>query len=291
MRHVAASDPGPVSEVLGTRRAGLAAALGRLTRPAVALYRFRELMALLVARDLKARYKRSLGGMAWTLLNPLLQMAVYTLVFSTVVRIQVPGYAVYVLAGLLPWTLLSVGTVSASHSLLGNQALIRKVAVPQAVYPLSVVGGKLVDVVLSLGPLAAVAALQGRPPGTSWLALPLAVLLAAGFTAGLGLLMSSLTVFFRDLRHLVEVLFQIWFYLTPILYPASYLEAIGDRWVRGLFALNPATPIVRLFQLAVHEGRLPRAGELSAAALIAAAVLALGLAVFHRAESRHIHWF
>ncbi|MGC3997198.1 MAG: ABC transporter permease [Anaeromyxobacter sp.] len=262
-----------------------------LTRPVADLYRVRELVALLVARNLKARYKRSALGMAWTLLNPLLQMAVYTVVFSRVVRIDTPAYALYVLAGLLPWSLISVGTVSASHALLANQGLIRKVAVPQAVYPLAVVGGKLVDVALSLAPLAVVAALQGRPPGASWLALPVALLLAFAFTTGLALLVSSLTVFFRDLRHLVEVLFQVWFYLTPVLYPASYVEALGSGWLRRLLAANPATPIVALFQEAVHAGRFPPPGELAAATAVAAAALVLGLWAFHRSEGQHLHWF
>jgi lipopolysaccharide transport system permease protein len=258
-------------------------------RPLAALGRARELVWLLVLRDLKARYKRSVLGMAWTLASPLLQMAVYTLVFDRIVRIQLPAYPVYVLAGLLPWTMISVATLTSTQALLANQSLIRKVAVPQAVYPLALVGGKLVDLCLSLAPLALVAALQGRPPGPTWLFLPVAVALTAAFTTGLALAAASATVFFRDLRHLAEIGFQVWFYLTPIVYPAAFLETLDGR-LRFLLAANPATPLLRCFQAPIHEGRLPTAAEVGGAALAAVLSLSLGLALFHRAEDAHLHW-
>ncbi len=262
---------------------------GPVVRAAGELWRFRGLLALLVERDLKVRYKRSVLGMFWTLLNPLLQMGVYTLVFSTILRIGVPGYPLFVLAGLLPWSLVSVGSLAASTSLLGNQPLIRKVAVPQAVYPLAAVGSKLVDATLSLPALALLAVAVGRPPSVAWAWLPLALLLAAAFTAGLALLFASLTVYFRDLRHLVEVLFQIWFYLTPVFYPPSFLEKLHLPALRAVLAANPAAPVVRLFQDAVYEGRSPSVAGLAFAAAASLGSLALGAAVFVRCEPGHIH--
>jgi lipopolysaccharide transport system permease protein len=263
----------------------------RLAALAVELFRFRELLALLVARDLKVRYKRSVLGMFWTLLNPLLQMGVYTLVFSVIMRIDVERYPVFLLSGLLPWSLVSVGVSAASQSLLGNQGLIRKVAVPQAVYPLAVIGSKATDLVLSLPALALLSTALGRPPGVSWLFLPVAVLIAASFAAGLALLLASVTVFFRDMRHLVDLLFQVWFYLTPVFYPASFFEKVGLRPLRLALAANPAAPIVRLFQEAVYEARLPAASTIAAAALVAVVSLAFGASVFARCEDRHIHYF
>jgi lipopolysaccharide transport system permease protein len=252
--------------------------------------KYRELLMLLVARDLKVRYKRSSVGMLWTLLNPLLQMIVYTLVFSTIMRIGIEGYPVFLLSGLLPWTLVSVGSVSASMSLLGNQSLIRKVAVPQAVYPLAAVGSKLTDAVLSLPALALLAVALGRPPGVSWLVVPLAFVLATAFTTGLALLFSSLSVFFRDVRHLIDVLFQIWFYVTPVIYPASFLEGLHPV-LRTALGLNPASPIVRVFQMSIYEGRIPPASTLGLAVLAAATSLAIGGTFFVRSEHRHIHNF
>lgn len=262
-----------------------------LARPLAELYRFRELIRLLVERDLKVRYKRSVLGMLWTLLNPLLQMVVYTLVFSTIMRIDQPGYPVFLLSGLLPWTLLSVGTTASAFALLNNQSLIRKVAVPQAVYPLSVVGSKLVDLVLSLLPLALISAMLGRAPGAAWAFLPLAVIFAAAFTAGLSLVFSSLTVFFRDVRHLVDILFQVWFYLTPVLYPLRYLDKLPHPWMKTALSLNPALPIVRCFQVPIYEQGWPDPRTVGTAALVAAASLTAGFALFHRVQDRHIHYF
>jgi ABC-type polysaccharide/polyol phosphate export permease len=259
--------------------------------PLAELYRFRELVAMLVGRDLKVRYKRSALGMLWTLLNPLLQMAVYTLVFRTIMRVDLPAFPVFLLSGLLPWTFFSVSTTGAAHSLLNNQGLIRKVAVPQAVYPLSVVGSKLVDLLLSLVPLAVIAYALGHAPGRSWIALVPATLLATAFTTGLALVFSSLMVFFRDIRHLIDILFQVWFYLTPVLYPYDYVAKLSSPWLRQLLALNPATPFVRCFQQAIYEQRLPDATTFGTAAVFAVVSLLVGYATFQRLQDRHIHYF
>ncbi len=262
-----------------------------LAAPFTALWRFRELVGLLVARDLKVRYKRSVLGMGWTLLNPLLQMLVYTLVFSTIMKVGVAQFPVFLLAGLLPWTLISVSVTGAAHCLINNQGLIRKVAVPQMVYPLSVVASKLVDLLLSLLPLALLALALGRPPSLAWLSLVPTLALAAIFSAGLALLFASLTVFYRDMRHLIDILMQVWFYVTPVLYPLSFLEKLPYRWLRGAMLLNPATPVVRLFQLPIYEGRAPGAAEFGQAAVAAFGVLVVGVLVFLRHEDDHIHHF
>jgi ABC-type polysaccharide/polyol phosphate export permease len=262
-----------------------------LARPFADLLRFRELLALLVGRDLKVRYKRSALGMVWTLLNPLLQMAVYTLVFRTIMRVDLPAFPVYLLAGLLPWTFFSVSATTSAHSLLNNQGLIRKVAVPQAVYPLAVVGSKLVDLMLSLVPLAILGIALGRAPGAAWLALVPALAFAVAFTTGLSLVFASLTVFFRDLRHLIDILFQVWFYLTPVFYPRSYLENLPYPWIRSALGWNPAAVVLRPFQEAIYDGRFPAGATLAAAAACAAVSLAVGFTAFERLKDRHIHYF
>jgi ABC-type polysaccharide/polyol phosphate export permease len=256
-----------------------------------ALWRFRELLGMLVQRDLKVRYKRSALGMLWTLLNPLLQMLVYTLVFRTIMRVNIPAFPVFLLAGLLPWTLIAVSTTASAFSLLNNQGIIRKIAVPQAVWPLAIVGSKLVDLLFSLVPLALIAMLMGRPPGLSWLAIIPALACAVAFTAGLSMFFSSLTVFYRDLRHLIDILFQVWFYLTPVIYPQSYLDALPYPVLRRVLMLNPAGPIVRAFQEAIYEQRFPSASTLGLAALFGFGALAIGWSVFQRGQDRHIHYF
>ena len=247
-----------------------------LAKPVSDLWRFRELVALLVQRDLKVRYKRSMLGMGWTLLNPMLQMIVYTLVFSTIMKVGVPRFPVFLLAGLLPWTLISVSITGSAHCLLNNQGLIRKVAVPQMVYPLSVVASKLVDFLLSLFPFAVLAIALGRPPNATWLYLLPALVLV--------------TVFYRDMRHLIDILIQVWFYVTPVLYPLEFLEKVPYPWMRWVLLANPATPVIRCFQLPLYEGRAPSAALLGEAALSTVLVLVLGVTFFLRHEDEHIHF-
>jgi ABC-type polysaccharide/polyol phosphate export permease len=262
-----------------------------LAKPVAELWRYRELMALLVQRDLKVRYKRSVLGMGWTLLNPLLQMAVYTLVFSTIMKVGVPDFPVFLLSGLLPWTFVSVSITGSAHCLLNNQGLIRKVAVPQVVYPLSVVASKLVDLLLSLAPFAIIAAAFGRWPNASWLYLVPALVLATLLASGLSLLFSSLTVFYRDMRHLIDILIQVWFYVTPVLYPLEFLYKLPYPWMRTLLLLNPATPVIRCFQRPLFEGQPPSALHLGSALVAAVLVLAIGTTVFLSRQDEHIHHF
>jgi ABC-type polysaccharide/polyol phosphate export permease len=265
--------------------------MNALAKPVSDLWRFRELITLLVQRDLKVRYKRSVLGMGWTLLNPLLQMLVYTLVFSTIMKVGVPHFPVFLLSGLLPWTLVSVSITGSAHCLLNNQGLIRKVAVPQMVYPLAVVASKVVDLLLSLAPFAVLAVALGRPPTVEWLYLVPALVIATVFSVGLALLFSSLTVFYRDMRHLIDILIQVWFYVTPVLYPLEFLDKLPYPWMRTLLLANPGTPIIRCFQVPLYEGRAPSAGVLGGATLSAVLVLALGLTFFLRHEDEHIHHF
>jgi ABC-type polysaccharide/polyol phosphate export permease len=252
------------------------------------IYRYRELVAMLVTRDLKVRYKRSILGMFWSLLNPLLQMAVYSFVFSTIMRVGIPAYPVFLLSGLLPWTLFATSVSMAAGCLIANASLIRKVAVPQAVYPLALVGSKLVDLLLSLVPLTLIAIWLGRPPSLSWLFLPVAILAVAAFAAGVSLLVSSLTVFFRDIKHLIDILLQVWFYLTPVIYTYESLGNLPNRWIATALRINPAAPIVRCFQICLYEGRFPDATTAAVALLFGFGTLLLGLLVFLRDEPRHI---
>jgi ABC-type polysaccharide/polyol phosphate export permease len=252
------------------------------------VYRFRELVGMLVARDLKVRYKRSVLGMLWSLLNPLLQMAVYSFVFSTIMRVGVPAYPVFLLAGLLPWTLFATSVSMAAGCLLANASLIRKVAVPQAVYPLALVGSKLVDLLLSLIPLTLIAIWFHRPPTASWLFLPFAIVAVVCFSAGVSFAISSLTVFFRDIKHLVDIVLQVWFYLTPVIYTYDQIDHIGNRLISLALRINPATPIVRCFQLCLYDGRFPDPATAALAMLCGFGTLLFGLAIFLRDEPRHI---
>jgi lipopolysaccharide transport system permease protein len=256
------------------------------------VWRFRGLIALLVVRELKVRYKRSLLGMLWTMLNPLLLMVVYTVVFTTILPAAMPNFSIFLLAGLLPWLYFSTALMQGLMSVLVNQELVRKVRVPQAVFPLSVVGSNLVNFTLSLVPLFLVMLALGQPFTAALLFLPAAAVILTLFCAGVTLLFATATVFFRDVRHLTEVALQMLLYLSPVLYD---LKQLGEHrtWWFSLFRLelklNPLSYLIPLVRDPVYYGRFPSLPTVAIALACALSALAAGFAVFTRLEPRHIH--
>ena len=258
------------------------------------LWRFRQLVALLVARELKVRYKRSVLGVLWTMLNPLLLMVVYAVVFSTIMRAAIPNYSIFLLAGLLPWIFFSTAVMQGLMSVLVNQELVRKIRLPQAVFPLSVVGSNLVNFILSFLPLSIMMIALGQRFTSALLFHPVAVALLTIFAAGVTLLLSSATVFFRDVRHLTEVLLQVVLYLSPVLYDLGQLGEHRTWWFhlfRLELSLNPMSYLIPLLRDPVYFGRLPELATVGVAAAWSAGALVLGFAVFTRLEPRHIHHF
>ena len=260
--------------------------------PIADLWRFRQLIALLVVRELKVRYKRSVLGLLWTMLNPLLLMIVYAVVFTTILRAAQPNFSIFLLSGLLPWLYFSTALMQGLMSVLVNQDLIRKVRLPQAVFPLSVVGSNLVNFTLSLIPLFVMMAALRQPFTAALFFLPVAALVLTVFCAGVTLLFATATVFFRDVRHLTEVLLQMLLYLSPVLYD---LRQLGEHhsWWFSLFRLelrlNPLSYLIPLVRDPVYYGRLPSLPVFAVALGCAAAAVIAGFAVFTRLQPRHIH--
>ena len=258
------------------------------------LWRFRQLVVVLVSRELKVRYKRSVLGVLWTMLNPLLLMVVYAVVFTTIMPAALPNFAIFLLAGLLPWIYFATALLQGLMSVLVNQELVRKVRVPQAVFPISVVGSNLVNLGLSLLPLFVMMLALRQRFTAALLFLPVGIAVLTLFTAGATLLLASATVFFRDVRHLTEVLLQVLLYLSPILYDVAQLGSRDSWWFR-LFRLelrlNPMSYLVPLFRDPVYYGRIPSLSTLGIACGLAVAMLLAGYGVFARLEPRHIHNF
>jgi len=257
------------------------------------LLRYRQLVAVLVVRELKVRYKRSVLGLLWTMLNPLLLMVVYTVVFATIMRAAERNFAIFVLSGLLPWLFFSVSLVQGLNSILANQELIRKIRIPQAVFPLSVVGSNLVNFALSLLPLLLLMAALRQPIRPALLFIPVAMLILAIFTAGATLLLATFTVFFRDVRHLTEVLLQMLLYLSPVFYNLQVLPQRDAWWFHALqlvLRLNPLSYLFALVRDPIFYGRLPAAQVVGISVAAAALLVVLGFAVFQRLSPRHIHY-
>jgi ABC-2 type transport system permease protein len=245
------------------------------------IIQYRDLIFQLVRRDMVARYKRSLLGIAWTMLQPLGLMIVLTIVFSQLFS-QVDGYAAYVLGGLMPWIFFSQTTNSAIQQSVWGGTLMRRIYVPYTAFPAAAIGTGVVNLVLSVIPLLAMMLVVGRPIRWTILFLPIPVILLAAFALGVGLLLSSLAVRFPDIAEMYLIILQAWMYLTPIMYPSDILpEAI-----QKLQLLNPMYYLILLFRVPIYDGVLPSLPLILAATAISLVTLTIGWIYFSHQTDR-----
>ncbi len=214
-----------------------------------------ELLTLLVRKDLKVKYQGSALGFAWSLANPLLQMGIYYVIFSKILNNHVPGFAIYLMAGLLPWTAFAAAVTTASSSVVGNAGLVKKVRFPLQVLPLSAVGYAAVHFVLQMGVLLLVVAAVGHDMYSPGLLLVLpALALLVLFTTALSYLVAALNVRYRDTSHIVEVSMLVWFWANPILYASGLVKSLLDpHHLFWAYFLNPMATVVTCFQRAVYN--------------------------------------
>jgi ABC-type polysaccharide/polyol phosphate export permease len=244
------------------------------------IYHYRELLKNLVVTELKLRYRRSILGFVWTMLNPLLMMIVLTLVFSTIMRFDTKDYWVLLLSGLLPWIFFSQSISLSLMSVVSKGNLLKKVYIAKALIPLSAVLACLVNFLLSLFPLFLLMVALGHSVNETILFLPVAVVLLTLFTSGLAFLFSCLNVFFRDFTHMTEVLLSAWFYLSPVIYS---LQLVPEQY-RGAFYWNPMLYLIELFRAPIYEGRWPAIEVVGVATAAAFLSCVVGFGIFVRYE-------
>jgi homopolymeric O-antigen transport system permease protein len=251
------------------------------------LIRYRELFGNLFRRDVQAKYRGSVLGVAWTLANPVLLMAVYLLVFSVLWKTPFSQhhYALFLLVGLAAWIFFASSLQSASRSMLDNANLIRKTRFPRQLVPLSVVAAQLISFVVMLVVLLAVNfALLPRVRSTEWLAIPIA-LGVVSIAAGLALAVASLDVLFRDVEFLVAALLLPLFFLTPVLYPLSSQQiSRHHNVVEVIHWGNPLSPAIEALRRPLFYGHLPRLADAIYLVVAALVALALGAFVFTRVD-------
>jgi ABC-2 type transport system permease protein len=249
-------------------------------------YRYRELIWALALKELKLRYKRSVLGFLWALLNPALMMAVLTLVFSTILRFGIPHYAIFLLSVLLPWTFFSQSLSYAVESIVGNGELIKKVSVPKLVFPVAAVVSNIVNLLLSLIPMALLVLAMGHPFYATWLYLPVPMVALIVFTLGMTFFFAAANVFYRDVAHILQVVLSAWFYFTPIIYALDFVPATS-RW---LFKLNPIIYVINGFRLAIYYGMLPKWPSIAASFASAFLALVMGFAVFRKYQDEFVFY-
>jgi ABC-type polysaccharide/polyol phosphate export permease len=246
------------------------------------LYLYRDLILTLVARELKVRYRRSTIGFLWTMLQPLLMMGVYNLVFSNLFRAPIEDYAIYALAGILFWNFFSQSIVSSMNSLRGNAQLLQKLPVPKAVFPLATVLSGLLNLLFALVPMLLILLITRHHLSWSLLFLPVSILLAGLFTLGAGLLLSPLAVFFHDVVELIGVLLTLLMYLTPLFYRMQDLPGK----VRWIVRFNPLRSILEVFRDPIYFAKVPPLSHLAVSFGIAVVALVIGALAFRRSSDR-----
>jgi ABC-type polysaccharide/polyol phosphate export permease len=248
------------------------------------LYRYRQLIAALTARDLKARYRGSILGFFWSLANPLLLLAVYTIVFTFFFPSNlIHPYPLFLFSGILPWTFFSAAVLESTSSISSNAGLIKKVMFPAEALPLVTVASHLVHFVLAM-PILLLATLGFAIHGDITITLtillvPVLMILQTLFVAGIAMTVSSASVLFRDLRDILTNLMQLGFFVTPILY---LVDRVQSRPLRALLRLNPMTPFVVSYQDVLFFGHLPGIWDALLMIAYALASMAMGVIVFGR---------
>lgn len=217
------------------------------------LVRYRDLIFLMVGNILKNRYKRSVLGVFWMLLNPLLQTIVLTIAFGTMFKSSLPNYAIYLLCGLLAWNFITQTTQYAMGTMAYGGGLLKRVYIPRATYIVAAVGNGLINFLISIISLIIIAIFLAHPITPTWLFLPASILILMVFALGLALLLSTASVFFTDTVDIYQVLVQALFFLTPIMYPPSILPTELNQ----LLAFNPFLILIEIFRIPIYTNQLP----------------------------------
>ena len=229
----------------------------RLGQRIVDIWRHRELLVLLTRSELKIKYKNSVLGYLWSMLNPALVLGIYYVAFNIISGTHFPRFAIWLFAGLLAWNLFNNAAMGSTTVVVGKAGIVKKVAFPRELLALSTVGVALVLFVIQVVVLVIIMAAFGIQPawGYLWL-LPLAIVALTVFTSAVSIFLSAVNVYLRDTQHLTEVLLMAWFWLTPIVYSwaqmVNQLSTHGVAWAKWVYLSNPVTPVAMTFQRAIY---------------------------------------
>ena len=246
------------------------------------VWQFRELLYFLIWRDVKVRYKQTILGAAWAVLQPFFTMLIFSVFFGRLAGMPSDGvpYPLFAYVALVPWTFFASGLTLSSNSLVANQALLRKVYFPRLVIPAAAVASGIIDFLIAFVVLIGLVLWYGMMPTANVVWLPALVLLALVTSLGGGLWFSALNVLYRDIQYIVPFLVQVWLYCTPIVYPSSL---IPERW-RALYAINPMVGVVEGFRWALLDTDTAPGAMILVSAAAAVALLVSGLFFFRRME-------
>lgn len=260
---------------------------GKKSRLIIALneiYKYKFLLNQLIARDFKTKYKRSVLGILWSFLNPLLTMSVQYIIFSTIFKSDIPNFQVYLLSGVILFNFFSEATGLGINSIIGNASLINKVYVPKYIYPVSRVFSSVINLVLSLIPLTLVIILSKVPIKESYILIIFSLVCTILFTIGVVLVLSSMMVFFRDTQFIWSVIIMLWMYATPIFYP----EYIISEKFSFILKFNPMNHFIQFTRTCILQGVSPELTQYLSCAISALVMLLVGAFVFKKTQDKFI---
>lgn len=237
----------------------------------------------LVRRELRGRYKGSVLGFLWTFVNPLLQLLVYTIVFSNIIRMGIEKYYLFLFVALIPWIFFQSSLTSGSSCVLNQKDMVKKIYFPREVLPIAHVTTNFVNMLLSFIVIFIVLAFSGITPNfVAILYLPIIMIVEYILSLGIALIASSVTVYFRDLEHILGIVGMAWMYLTPIMYSID----IVPESIMPLFMANPMTPIIIAYRDILYYSRIPELGTLLHAFVLGIVMIVIGYVVFGKLQ-RH----
>lgn len=249
------------------------------------LYAYREMIFSLVKRDLRGRYKGSVLGFLWTFINPLLQLVVYTLVFSVIMRAGIEQYYIFLFVALVPWIFFSSALTGGAGSVLASKDMVKKIYFPREVLPIAYVTTSFVNMLLSFVVVLAVLFVTGFGVNpAAMLCLPIIMIVEYILALGIALLASALTVYFRDLEYILGIVAMAWQFLTPVMYSQEMVEQALPDYLFAIWMLNPMTPIVEAYRQILYYKQTPQMSTLLNATILGVLFVVLGYVAFRKLQ-------
>jgi len=246
------------------------------------IFKFKDLIINLTTKELKLKYKSSVVGFLWSFLHPLMMIIIYSLAFKIILKIPIENFAVFVFIGLLPWTFIQSSLSQCTTSIINNQNLVKKVYFPRVIIPLSVILSNFVTLLINFIILFGALFFYKIELNYSLIMLPVILIMTLLMVIGLSVFLSSLTVKFRDMSHLVDVIFMAWFYLTPIIYSSAMVPEPYKSYILA----NPMTGIIELYREVLLHGRIPLISDLLLPLAYSVVVFILGMWFFYKRENK-----
>ena len=245
------------------------------------LYEYREMIISLVRKDLRGRYKGSVLGFLWTFVTPLLQLIVYTIVFSIIMRASYEQYYLFLFVALVPWMFFSSSVTDGAASILKEKDMVKKIYFPREVLPISTVTSAFVNMILTFVVVFIVVIVSGRGINPlALLCLPVVMVVEYVLCLGIALIVSSLTVYLRDLQYILGI-----FVMALVMYGVDMVENSGaGDWLILIFNLNPMTPIIKIYRQIIYYGQVPELGSLALALIIGIVFIVVGEVLFKKLQ-------